>query len=81
MPRLILILAMLVIPSAALRAEDAPPPAAAVPPVLASGAVAPAFKPEKWLKGEAVTAFDPKKVYIIECWPPGAGPVSRRFPT
>lgn len=82
MPRAILILASLVFSSAAVRAEGTPPPAEApaVKPTLTTGSDAPALKPEKWLKGEAVTTFDPKKVYIIECWATWCGPCVAAIP-
>ncbi len=62
---------LLAITAAGLLAHAAPAddPAPKKPtPTLKAGDKAPAFKPDKWLQGAEVKAFEPGKVYVVEFW-------------
>jgi thiol-disulfide isomerase/thioredoxin len=71
-------------PFASVRAQDdrknGPPkqdkPAAA----LKVGDRAPALKAGKWLQGDAVKAFEPGKVYVVEFWATWCGACIRHMP-
>jgi thiol-disulfide isomerase/thioredoxin len=41
---------------------------------LKVGDAAPALKASKWLQGEAVKAFEPGKIYVVEFWATWCGP-------
>jgi thiol-disulfide isomerase/thioredoxin len=44
------------------------------------GDLAPALKVTKWLQGDAVTKFEPGKVYVVEFWATWCGPRIRHMP-
>jgi thiol-disulfide isomerase/thioredoxin len=54
-------------PAVAQDKKD-PPPKEKPAPSLKEGDVAPALKVTKWLQGDAVTKFEPGKIYVIEFW-------------
>jgi thiol-disulfide isomerase/thioredoxin len=47
---------------------------------LAPGSPAPEIKVAKWLKGTPVTAFEPGKIYVLECWATWCGPCKKAIP-
>jgi thiol-disulfide isomerase/thioredoxin len=53
---------------------------AADAPSLAPGSPAPEIKVAKWLKGTPVTAFEPGKIYVLECWATWCGPCKKAIP-
>jgi thiol-disulfide isomerase/thioredoxin len=49
-------------------------------PPLKVGDPAPALKVTKWLQGDAVTRFEPGKVYVVEFWATWCGACIRHMP-
>jgi len=55
-------------------------PAAAQEATLKTGDPAPALDVEHWLKGEAVTAFEPGQCYVVEFWATWCPPCKASMP-
>jgi len=59
---------------AAGQNRQEPSPKETLAPSLKVGDPAPALKARVWLQGEAVKAFEPGKVYVVEFWSTTCGP-------
>jgi len=87
---LLLVAATLAAFSAAPAQQPADPPPAPASPAqgaaatpaaeLNVGSDAPALRPLKWLQGDPVTAWEPGKTYLIECWGTWCPPCVRMIP-